>query len=57
MTRKDYFLIAEGIKASGLDKDIVERLIKYLSISFQKDNERFDLARFREACFGETSSR
>lgn len=57
MTRKDYYLIAMGIRASGLDRDDVVKVARALTIEFMKDNERFDPLRFIDACVGEQSSR
>jgi hypothetical protein len=57
MTRKDYYLIANAIRVSGLDVEDMGKVARALTIEFLKDNERFDPARFWEACVGEQSKR
>jgi hypothetical protein len=56
MTRKDYVLIAEAIKAetdewSTRDQsNAVYFVAKRLARQFQRDNTRFDTSRFMAAC-------
>jgi hypothetical protein len=46
MSRKDYKAIARVIFISDSKEDIITKL----GIVFSRDNPRFDLARFEEAC-------
>ena len=53
MSKKDYIMIAKEI--SGVIKDRKPTLAEYatirsFSLAFQKDNPRFDEARFIKAC-------
>ena len=57
MTRKDYVLIAEAIKAAteAMPKDYLQRNGAYLAANeishrLQQDNPRFERKRFLEAC-------
>lgn len=55
MTRKDYVLLAEAIKAAVEATDYPERLGALLAANeiahrLQQDNPRFDRARFLKAC-------
>jgi hypothetical protein len=58
MTRKDYVLIAEILKASNENWEgfapegceAVVGLARSLAFRFQMDNPRFDRARFLDAC-------
>ena len=55
MTRKDYVLLAEAIKAAVEATDYPERLGALLAANeishrLQQDNPRFDRVRFIKAC-------
>lgn len=58
MTRKDYVMIADSIKASRENwegftpeaQDAIDGLARSLSSKLQADNDRFDRARFLTAC-------
>jgi hypothetical protein len=58
MTRKDYVIIADSIKASRENwegftpeaQDAIDGLARSLSSKLQADNDRFDRARFLDAC-------
>lgn len=58
MTRKDYVMIADSIKASRENwegftpeaQDAIDGLARSLSSKLQADNDRFDRARFLNAC-------
>lgn len=56
MTRKDYCLIASAIRASAAETDLLHekrsaaRIADNLAAAFERDNPRFDRARFLSAC-------
>ncbi len=54
MTRKDYILIAEAIKAIredfGDNPVALDVVADELALALQADNSRFDTARFLTAC-------
>jgi hypothetical protein len=58
MTRKDYVIIADSIKASRENwegftpeaQDAIDGLARSLSSKLQEDNDRFDRVRFLTAC-------
>jgi hypothetical protein len=58
MTRKDYVMIANSIKASRDNwegftpeaQEAIEGLARSLATKLQSDNPRFDRARFLDAC-------
>jgi len=54
MTRKDFQLIADVLKASGKDSPMNRCVIKEVTMNFavelQKTNPRFDVQRFVKAC-------
>ena len=55
MTRKDYILIAEAFKSAAEAVDYPERLGALLAANeiahrLERDNPRFDRARFMAAC-------
>ena len=60
MTRKDYALIADAIKnakaasadygSSAMAENGAWEAARYLAIALRRNNDRFDRARFMEAC-------
>jgi len=58
MTRKDYVMIADSIKASRENwegftpeaQDAIDGLARSLASKLAQDNDRFDRARFLVAC-------
>jgi hypothetical protein len=52
MTRKDYVATAEILKFAS-DKShpaLFSKIVNEFAVMFAKDNERFDVNRFHEAC-------
>lgn len=59
MTKKDYELLASVMYRTLPDKDGTAYdqwldMLNVLSAQLTSTNERFDYARFRRACYGET---
>lgn len=53
MTRKDYELIAAAIKTqvAGHERDLATKVVaEAIAQALQRDNPRFDRARFLKAC-------
>lgn len=58
MTRKDYVMIADSIKAARENwegfapesQEAIDGLARSLASKLQADNDRFDRARFLDAC-------
>lgn len=52
MSRKHYKMIAKAIAraAQGKSKVSIDDVIMYISIELQKDNPRFNISRFEQAC-------
>ena len=50
MTRKDYIIIAEAIKKAEQESQSKTTVAYVLADALQKDNNRFDRARFLIAC-------
>lgn len=51
MTRKDYIIIANAIRYSLPNGQAKADFVNYLSESFERDNERFDVQKFHTACY------
>lgn len=50
MTKKDYILIAEAVKAACLDAVSRKSVVAKLGLKFAEDNPRFNYDTFRRAC-------
>ena len=50
MTKKDYKLIAEAIRAAYLNQESRKSVVAELGVRLSKDNPRFNYDAFKEAC-------